>query len=61
MRLVQDFGSSAEPAGLPEMQPLRLPLAGAPQEPAPRKRGRPAGSRTRKPPANGHDAGPRAI
>jgi hypothetical protein len=61
VRLVQDFGSSAEPAGLPETQPLRLPLAGAPQEPAPAKRGRPAGSRARKPPSNGHDAGPTAI
>jgi hypothetical protein len=59
VRLVQDFGHTDETADLRAAPPLRLPLTGSVAEPPPRKRGRPAGSRTRRAPANnGHDAEP---
>jgi hypothetical protein len=59
VRLVQDFGHSDEAADLPATPPLRLPLTGSVAEPPQRKRGRPAGSRSRRTPAsNGHDTEP---
>jgi hypothetical protein len=59
VRLVQDFGHTDEPADLPAAPPLRLSLTGSVTEPPQRKRGRPAGSRSRLTPAsNGHDVGP---
>ena len=58
VRLVQDFGQTAGPADQPAAPPLRLSLAGAVAEPPVRKRGRPAGSRSKTAPAtNGHDGG----
>jgi hypothetical protein len=58
VRLVQDFGSTAEPAAAAAEPALRLTLPATPAAPPKRERGRPAGSRTRKPPAsNGHDIG----
>ena len=62
VRLVQDFGSSDAPAEVvAAAPPPKPPVAGAAAGPAPRKRGRPAGSRSRKAPANGHDAGPPVV
>ena len=64
VRLVQDLGSSDAPgevpaAAAPSATPPTLPPAGAAAESAKRQRGRPAGSRSRKPPAtNGDIAGP---
>jgi hypothetical protein len=61
VRLVQDFGSTEAPAALAEPPPLPAPADPATAAPG-RKRGRPAGSRSRKPAAtNGHDAGPAAL
>jgi hypothetical protein len=59
LRLVQDFGRTDAPQEQPVAPALRLPLTGSVAEPPQRKRGRPAGSRTRRAPANnGHDAEP---
>jgi hypothetical protein len=58
VRLLQDFGTSQDPAGLGEEPPLQLPLCTASPEPTRRKHGRPPGSRTRMPRATGHDPGP---
>ena len=61
VRLAQDFGSTEAPAALAEPPPLPAPADPATAAPG-RKRGRPAGSRSRKPAAtNGHDAGPAAL
>jgi hypothetical protein len=60
VRLVQDFGRTDAPAELATTAPLRLSLTPAPAPPA-RRRGRPAGSRSRKAASNGHDAGPRVV
>jgi len=62
MRLVQDFGPTDVPAEVAAAAPPQPSPAAAPAEAPRRKRGRPAGSRSRKPPAtNGHDAGPPVV
>lgn len=60
LRLVQDFGRTDAPQEEPAAAPLRLSLSSAAPGEAPRRRrGRPAGSKTRQPSAsNGQDTGP---
>ena len=61
VRLVQDFGHTDAPADVPAAAPWP-PRAAALAEPPARRRGRPAGSRSRKAAAtNGHDAGPAVV
>jgi hypothetical protein len=57
VRLAQDCGHTDAPAGAPAAPVAKAPpLAASSAGPARRRRGRPAGSRTRKAPAtNGHD------
>jgi hypothetical protein len=61
VRLVQDFGHTDAPAEVAATVPLPARAGAATAAPG-RKRGRPAGSRSRTARAtNGHDAGPTAL